>query len=109
LGEEVGLHERGLQARLAAVQVAEDEQLVRAAGLGGHDVHVPVEEGLLPREARHVGRAREAAAACSPSLAMTERISWRSAWDCVVKVAASLAYCHSARFRKGWSSSRGAR
>src|SRR5690606_34760391 len=50
--EEVGLHGGGLEAAVAAVEIAEDRDVVARAGLDGVDIDVAVEEGGLAREGR---------------------------------------------------------
>ena len=65
---EVALVDRRLQARVAAVEVAEHDQLVAAAGLGREDVDVLVEELLAAGEFGDGGAALEAAAAADAVL-----------------------------------------
>ena len=60
---EVRLVDRGLEAAVTAVEVAEDDQLVVAAGLARHDIHVLVEELLAAGEVGDVLVALELPAA----------------------------------------------
>ena len=60
LGEEVGLEQRALEARVAAVQVAEHGELVDLVGLGRVHVDVPVEERRRRRRSRRRRACRRA-------------------------------------------------
>ena len=86
LVEEVRLHEGGLQAAVAAVQVAQHGQLVALPGLRRRtDQDVTVEERLLAGELVDVLLARRACprprARCASSCAMARSTSSRSAVD----------------------------